>query len=135
MEKISGFLSKAIDILFLSHPIRTSVGFITGIGVHSALLIFDSLTQSKSTLADSGLDWYHFSMTTLALIYFPVFLKMMFKPSIADENVQKAFDALKSAEREGVNKKKVNDLRLQLCQKVLANSNQEQKREESAPEE
>jgi hypothetical protein len=128
LQAFSKFLFKALDILLLTQPLKTAVAFTSGVGIYCSLIVIGDLRGLPFL---NIAKWFHFSMLMIFVVNIPLLLKLFFKTDQLNESERVYLDELKSAEREGADRHKIEELRFKLLEKMLRNLNSKQQKNDS----
>ena len=119
MDIYSSKINKAIDILFLSHPIRTSLGVLLG----SGLFIMIRILEFSSPI----INIWEFIILGILILHFRTIMHLIKKSCPFDEEIEKAFEIIKHAKKEGLPSWQIKQLYLKVCEKALSNIELKQK--------
>ncbi|EGR2123908.1 MULTISPECIES: hypothetical protein [Vibrio] len=116
----SDWLNRAIDILFCTHPKRTSLGFVVGALIYVILgVIFAPIWSEIDRVKLSDLELWHYLIIGVSLMHIPTIKDSYTKESELPKEIEQALGLIKEAEAQGVSKKSIQKMRLELCDSVV----------------
>ncbi|HIF6203529.1 hypothetical protein [Vibrio parahaemolyticus] len=116
----SDWLNRAIDILFCTHPKRTSLGFVIGALIYVIVgVIFAPIWSEIDRIKVSDLELWHYLIVGIALMHIPTIKDSYTKESELPKEIEQALGLIKEAEAQGVSKKSIQKMRLELCDSVV----------------
>lgn len=119
IDSLSEGVIKALDVLFVYHPKRTSLGFIVGLLVYVLVVIFSPTLASAKWLKISALKLWHCFVIGLSIMHAPSFVTSFRDGNDLPRDVELALSMINEAEKTGVSKTRVKELRLELCEIVV----------------
>ncbi|EKL9831851.1 hypothetical protein AB8I23_004937 [Vibrio alginolyticus] len=116
----SDWLNRAIDILFCTHPKRTSLGFVIGALIYVIVgVIFAPIWSEIDRIKVSDLELWHYLIVGISLMHIPTIKDSYTKESELPKEIEQALGLIKEAEAQGVSKKSIQKMRLELCDSVV----------------
>ncbi|PID56347.1 hypothetical protein CSB45_11735 [candidate division KSB3 bacterium] len=121
MDKITLFISQAINTLMLGRPVKTALGLVCGLCIHSFSIMFKSVLEGFSWLS-GDIPMLNCLGLGLGLLYLPDIILNFVARDRFSENIREIFDMLEDAKKRGIlSERKLNELGLETCRKVIAN--------------
>jgi hypothetical protein len=124
-------INNAFNIIFIGHPVRTSLGVLVGLCLYTSVNALNSGIQKDFEIIFdiAKISSWQFIILGVTILHIPtIFYYMSKKGNMLSENEEKALELIRQARSEGVPEKYIANLYIKLCEKVL--SNVEQKRSE-----
>lgn len=119
LRRFSKPLSISIDLIFLKHPERSSLGFMFGVALHILTKIFAPTLRQITWLDLASVGIVEYGILGLVLIHLPTIMTLLVRPTRADEGIEKAFAIMREAKKLGASEDKIGDLCIQLCEEVV----------------
>ncbi|MBD3337871.1 MAG: hypothetical protein GF353_02105 [Candidatus Lokiarchaeota archaeon] len=124
MEKFVDSITRkslqAIDLLSIHHKVRTSLGIVVGVLLHTVHQICTPLIQKIEKFDFTIVTFWQFITFGIFVLHIPTIFQAFSKQPIFDENIEKLFAAARKANKEGnltLEQKRM--IYLNICNKVL----------------
>jgi hypothetical protein len=118
LDKFSSSIKVASDILFVKHPLQTSMGVLLGVGLHGLNSIFGNTLESLTQLKFSTLKAWHF----IAVGIFGFNVKFLLNQKKLDPEIEEALTTITKMEMNGqIRRDHATLLYKQLAEKVIKN--------------
>ena len=122
-DNFSQFIVKALKLLFVGNPLRTSLGVVVGMFFHSIINIFSPLINSWEDYVDvSSVGEIQCVFMGLVFVYSPTIISFIGNPKkeLLDERLEKVFRLIEFAETKGnITKTEIRALFIKLCEKAV----------------
>ncbi|ASG66072.1 hypothetical protein CEW91_07880 [Idiomarina piscisalsi] len=116
----SDWISRAIDILFCTHPKRTSLGFVVGALIYVIVgVLFAPVWTGIQWVKLSSLKLWHYLIVGLSVMHIPTVRESYSKDSELPKEIEQALCLIKDAEKNGVPKNAIKNMRLELCNSLV----------------
>ncbi|MHA2743355.1 hypothetical protein [Vibrio harveyi] len=116
----SDWLIRAIDILFCTHPKRTSLGFVIGALFYVVVgVVLEPLWSDVQHVKISNMELWHYLVIGISMMHIPTIKDSYSKESELPKEVEQALCLIKEAETQGVSKKAIQKMRLELCDSLV----------------
>ena len=125
---LSKLILKALNLLFVGNPLRTSLGVVVGFFIHSLSTIFTpAITLLLKDYVDiSQISEFNCIFIGLVIVYFPTIISFLGDPKkeLLDESLEKVFRLIEFAEQKGgITKTQIRALCIKLCEKAVEQIN------------
>lgn len=97
-DRISGFVKKALDVLFIYNPVKTSVGGFMGVSIDVIIDIFKPMIKEIKSINLIGIRPYQWIALTIFLINLP----SLKKKHTYDSSIEDALAYIKEQEEKGI---------------------------------
>ena len=86
-DKITLGINRAMDLLFLKHPTKTSLGILLGLVVHGGISLFTPYLKQFSFISISNIRLWHVIPFGVCLIYIREIVTNLISPPAGNESV------------------------------------------------
>ena len=93
-DKTSFYFNRAVELLFLSQPTRTSMGIILGVILNGLLSLFEPILVDYHFINIQSLKPWHLIAFGVLVANIRSFFRAFRKQSIDDENIDKVFQLI-----------------------------------------
>jgi hypothetical protein len=97
LDKITLFLNRAIDILFLKHPLRTSIGMLIGLFIDGLAIVFKPIIYEIDWINIENIKIYHYLSAGILIVHFPTLISYIFSKPTIDESVSESIKLIKTS--------------------------------------
>jgi len=125
MDRVTRYLNIALTMLFVGHPIRTSLGVLFGAALHSlATVMSPTLDSFPKSIDFSGLSVWQYLVLGVFVLHLPTYISYLVKwHGTFDENTEKALALIREARKDKrITSSDAAKLYLELCRKAVENS-------------
>ncbi len=124
-DRVTRFIVAASNIVFIGYPLRTSLGVLVGLAFSALAKLFSPLLSNLSPVIDfSKISEWEYIVLGVVLLHLRTIRFYLFqKGSMLGENEEKAFALIRRAKANHVPQRRIQQMYLELCEKVLANTN------------
>ena len=135
-NRISDRISRALDTILLTHPVRTSLGVLLGLAFSIMVKIFEPSLEEITWIDLKNVSIYEYLVLGIVITHIST-LRLLFstRTYLLDENIEKVFNIIKEAKKENIPDLQIGKLYLKVCEIVLKklemNSSFRQKVDES----
>jgi len=119
-DRITRFLSDCIALLLTKHPLRTSLGALTGIAIIVVDKVAVNLLKASSDPLSAVSQW-QVVLFGVFLLHLPTLFRLLGRSSEFPEDVELAFAALQRAKEQGISRTQLNVAYRKVCETILAN--------------
>lgn len=121
---LTSWLSAATNIIFLGFRVRTALGVVVGIGIGAVAKAFGPYLATYAAWIDlSRVTTFEYVIVGVVILHIPTILfYLRRRGSLLNENEEKAFEIIRRAKRNGVPDKQIEKMYLNLCERVLQNT-------------
>jgi hypothetical protein len=100
-DKVSDWIKRAIDILFCSHPKRTSLGIVLGMVLNAVFgILLRPIIERSTPVNIAGLNIWHYIPIGIFVMHTPTIYHSLKQSSELPEEVERALQLLRQAQRE-----------------------------------
>ncbi len=122
MDVATQILRKAIDILFLSHKLRTSLGIALGFVVHGLIKLFTPYLKRLSDIIDiTELGWMTCIVFGIIIMQMQTIFFLFQRKSPQNEDIDNILQIIENARKEGLPEWQVRQMYIALYTKMLQN--------------
>lgn len=98
MDKGTKLVVRAIDVLFLSHPVRTSLGFLLGLVLDGVRMVVQPILWAPEAVDLSVLSWWHPVALGILIMHLPSAIEFIRRSSIGLEAVDTAIKIIEESD-------------------------------------
>ncbi len=94
LDKITLFYHRGVDILFIKHPTRTSLGVIFGFILDGLINLFFPVLDKSSIIAITHIRLWHSIAAGICLLHSPSFFRFIFRKPIGPESIDEIIEII-----------------------------------------
>ncbi len=116
IDKITLYYNKAMDILFIKQPVRTSLGVIFGIFLDFLVNLFFPYFEKISIISIQRIRLWHLVATGITFLHLPSFFQYIYRKPIGTEKIDEVIQLIEAGNFSEIEKRQKYR---QLIEKVL----------------
>lgn len=118
-NKITRLISRAINVLFLSHPQRTSFGILLGVTINGAIKAFRVYLERSTDINYDAFDLTTCICFSLVIIHIKTIINYIRNGSQLNEELEKIFYMIYLLKKEGLSEWQTKQMYVNLYKKFL----------------
>jgi predicted membrane channel-forming protein YqfA (hemolysin III family) len=125
IDRVTRFLGSASNIIFVGHPMKTSLGVFVGLALSMFIKLFTPLLSNLSPVINfSAISDWEFIVIGIVLLHVgTIRYYLLKKGGILTEDEERVLAVIRAAKRQGMPQKAVTRMYLELCEQELAIAN------------
>lgn len=123
---------RALGILFLKDPVRTSLGLVLGGALSSLSLLFEPALQVSALVDVAAMSWWSWLPLGILIMHIPTILQLLKKPSVGSHSIDTLFELIDRGDFSAVERRQMYRRLIERFVELAAADHTLQKEEEDA---